>query len=389
MDKKDYYEILGIDKNASKKEIKKAFRKLAKEKHPDRNKSKNAEEEFKEIKEAYEILSDDQKRKAYDQYGHAATQGFGGTGASGAYSGFGGFNGFGGGSPFGNASAQGFEDLGDIFSSFFGEGFGGFGFNSSRQDQSNRHGTRGADIEATLRIDFEEAVFGKYKTITYRRKIKCNRCDGTGAENKNDLKTCPTCKGRGQVTQVQNSFLGRIQTTNICPECKGKGKIIKNKCKKCSGEGRTAVDEEFKIKIPPGIPDNVTLRFRDRGNAGINGGNYGDLYITIEVEEHPELERREDDIFLETTIDVTTAVLGGEIDIPSVRGKITLKIPPGTQAGKIFRLSDKGGPKFRGQGNGDQYVKINVLIPKKLTKKQKELWNQLDKIKNNKPGIFG
>lgn len=375
MAQKDYYEVLGVSKDADKKQIKKAFRSLAKEKHPDRNKSANAEEEFREIQEAYEVLSDDQKRKAYDQYGHAGAQGFGG------------------GSPFGQAGG-GFggatqEDLNDILNSFFGgQGFGGFGFGSAGGGQNSR-GTRGADIEATLKVDFSEAVFGKYKTINYRRKVECDRCDGKGAESAKDIEKCDVCGGSGRVQQVQNTFLGTIQTTTNCSNCQGSGEVIKNNCSKCSGQGRVEIDDNFKIKIPPGIPDGVTLRFRERGNAGLKGGSAGDLFITIDVADHAELERRGDDIYTEIQIHVTTAVLGGEVEVPSVRDDITLKIPPGTESGKIFRLSGKGGPKFKGNGNGDQYIKVIVEIPKKLTRRQAQLWSELEEIKDKKPGLFG
>jgi molecular chaperone DnaJ len=367
--KRDYYEVLGVGKEASKTDIKKAYRKLAKEKHPDRNKSEHAETEFKEVQEAYEVLSDENKRKAYDQFGHAGAQGFGG--------GFGGFDGF-------SNFAGGFEDLNDIFSQFFGDSFGGFG----RGGAGRASGTRGADIEATLRIEFDEAVFGKYKTISYMRKVACSECKGTGAENATAYKTCEDCKGTGTVTRIQQTFLGSVQTSGVCPTCGGKGKIITSHCKRCGGEGREEKAEDFKIKIPPGIPDGVTLRFAERGNAGKNGGTYGDLFITIEVEPHQSLERRGDDIYSEVEISPVLATLGGEVQVESVRGEISLKIPPGTQPGKIFRLSDKGGPKFRGQGNGDQYVQIKVIMPQKLSRKQRALWEELEKVAGDKPGLF-
>jgi len=373
MNKKDYYELLGLKKEATPIEIKKAYRKLAKELHPDRNKAKDAETKFKEVQEAYETLSDDNKRKAYDQYGHAATQGFNNNNSGYAS----------------NYSTNGFDfgDLGgidDIFSQFFGEGFGGF--NNQRPNSS---ATRGADIEATLRVDFTEAVFGKYKTISYQRKITCDNCNGTGAQTPKDIKTCPECKGSGRVVRIQSTFLGTIQTTAVCPTCQGTGKTIATKCRKCKGEGRVVQDENFKIKIPPGIPDGVTLKFRDRGNAGKTGGGYGDLYLTIEVNPHSSLERRGDDIYSHINIDVASAVLGSEIAIESVRDPITLKIPSGTQSGKIFRLAGKGGPKFKGQGNGDHYIQVTVQIPEKLTRQQREVWEKLAEIKDQKPGLFG
>lgn len=358
MDKRDYYEILGIDKSASKTEIKKAYRKLAKEFHPDRNKAENAEQKFKEVQEAYEVLSDEQKRSAYDQFGHAGTQGFGAGGGN--YSDFNGY--------------QDFGNINDIFEQFFGGGFGGFS-NGPRQHSTK---VRGSDLEVSFKIDFMDAVFGTKKTIKYNRQVSCKACDGSGAENDADLITCSTCNGKGQVIREQNAFMfGTIRTAAPCPDCDGSGKIIKNKCKECKGEGRVSIKDTFSIKIPPGIPDGVTLRFKDRGNAGKKGGNYGDLYVNIEVNTHESLERRGNDIYTELNIDAATAVLGDKIEVPSVHGPIKIKIPAGTQPGKIIRLSGKGGPRFQGDGNGDQYVKVNIEIPKKLSRKEKKLWKEI------------
>lgn len=361
MNKRDYYEVLGVSKDASKTEIKKAYRNLAKKYHPDRNKEADAEQKFKEVKEAYEILSDEQKRSAYDQYGHAGTQGFGG-----AENGYGGFEGFGD-----------YSDLNDIFEQFFGGGFAGFsGFNQ----QPRRTSVRGSDLEVNLKIPFMDAVFGTKKTLKYERMIPCAECDASGAKNGSSKKTCPTCEGRGQVVRVQNAFMfGTIQTAVPCPECNGSGEIITEKCKECNGEGRTKKEEQFTIKIPPGIPDGVTLRFRDRGNAGKKGGNSGDLFINIEIEPHEKLERRGNDIYLETEIDAVTATLGDTITVPTVHGDLKIKIPSGTQPNKVIKLSGKGGPKFKGRGNGDQYVQIKVQIPEKLSRKQKKLWEEIKK----------
>ncbi len=372
MAKRDYYEVLGVDKKASKEQIKKAYRKLAKEYHPDRNKESNAEEKFKEIQEAYETLYDDQKRSAYDQYGHAGTQGFGGTGAG--YGGFGGFD-----------NMSGFGNINDIFEQFFGNGFGGFSTGGGRTGSS---AVRGADIEANFTINFDEAVFGVEKTLQYERKIICDKCNGNGSKNGSSFEKCSNCNGTGTVTNVQQTFLGTIQTRAACHVCNGTGKRIKEKCDKCNGEGRITETEKFKVKIPPGIPDGVTLRFKDRGNAGKNGGHYGDLFINIEVKPHERLERRGDDIYLEQNIDVLTAVLGGEVQIPTVNGEVTLKIPKGTQHGKVIKLSGKAGPKFRGKGNGDQYIKILIDIPTKLSRDQEKLWKELAEIKSQEPGFF-
>lgn len=370
MAKRDYYEVLGVGKTASKAEIKKKYRQLAKEYHPDRNSASDAEEKFKEVKEAYEVLSDDQKRTAYDQYGHAGTQGFG-AGGNGGFSGF-----------------SGFEDMGnlnEIFEQFFGGGFSGFGgrgFSSqgfSGQGFGSRGQTsiRGADLEVTLRISFNHAVFGTEKTILYKRKVVCDKCKGKGAEKESDIETCPTCKGSGQIVRVQRTFIGNIQTAARCPECQGNGSIIKTKCSKCRGDGRIEKEEDFSLKIPPGIPDGVTLRFRDRGNAGQGGGNYGDLFVNIEVEQSDEFERRGNDIYSEITINPAQAVLGDIIAINTVHGETKLKIKSGTQPNHIFRLSGKGGPRFRGKGNGDHYIKINVEIPKKPGRKERKIWEKL------------
>ncbi len=292
MNKRDYYEILGIDKGATAQQIKSAYRKLAKEYHPDRNKDAGAEGKFKEMQEAYEILSDDRKRSAYDKYGHAGTQGFGGGGQD--FSGAGGFGGF----DFNNMGGMG-GDAGafnDIFEQFFGNGFGGFSSSGSSRPR------RGADLEVTMKIQFTEAIFGIEKIIRYKRHSHCEACKSTGAKAGTSMETCKTCQGQGRVTQVQRTFLGNFQTVVNCPDCQGSGKMIKEKCPVCSGKGIIQTEEDFKIKIPHGIPDGVTLRFRERGNTGHKGGEYGDLFVNIEVKNDPNLERKGDDIY--TTIEV-------------------------------------------------------------------------------------
>jgi molecular chaperone DnaJ len=354
MAQRDYYEVLGITKNADKSEIKKAYRKLAKEFHPDRNKEAGAEDKFKEVQTAYEVLSDDQKREAYDKYGFAGTQGFEGLG------GMGGFEDFAGG------------DLGDLLGQMFGGAFGNVsGFSNGRPRTK-----RGADIEAVLKVDFSEAVFGTSKKVRYDRFEGCTHCDATGAKD-GKLKTCPTCNGSGQVSQIQNTFFGRIQTSAVCPTCEGRGKIPEATCTYCKGTGRQKKQTEFDVNIPAGIPDGVTLRFQEKGDAAEHGGVNGDLYVSIEVTPHPRLERRGDDIYLDQDISVTMAVLGGEVTIPSVSGELKMKVPAGTQPGKVLKLSDKGGPKFRGKGNGDQYIRLHIKVPTKLSGKQRELYEQL------------
>lgn len=359
MAKRDYYEVLGISKTANKPEIKKAYRKLAKELHPDRNKAADAEQKFKEVQEAYDVLGDDQKRDAYDKYGFAGTQGFGGSGGMG---GFGGFNGF---------EGADFGDLGNIFGSLFGGSFGGFG-----RAAANGGRSRGGDIEATIQVDFSEAVFGAEKQVNYKRKIACHECGGSGAEG-GKKQTCTQCGGRGQVAQVQQTIFGTMQTVTTCPKCRGAGEVAEQECKHCHGGGLEDTKEDFNLKIPAGIPDGVTLRFSGRGNAGAKGGAPGDLYITVEVAPHARLERRGDDIYLDQEIDVVTATLGGEIKIPTVHGEVTMKVPAGTQPEKVLRLSGKGGPRFRGNGNGDQYVRIQVRVPEKLSRQERDIWQQL------------
>jgi molecular chaperone DnaJ len=358
MDKRDYYEILGISKSSDKKEIKKAYRELAKKYHPDKNTDGDAEHKFKEVQEAYDVLMDDEKRKAYDQFGHAGTQGFGG---------FGGFGGQGGYSQYG-----GFEDLNDIFSQFFGQGFGGFS-SSSRGGQRRR----GSDIEVTMEIPFRDAVFGIKEDIKYKRKVPCEDCNSTGAKNGNSFKTCVNCGGRGAVTRIQNTFLGRIQTQATCEVCYGLGEMIDEQCPTCHGQGYTEKTDTFTIKIPNGIPNGVTIKFAQKGNASGQGGTTGDLYVNIEVTPDEEFERIENDIYSSIEISPSMAVLGATIDVNTVHGVVKLKIPSGTQPGKIFKMSGKGGPKFRGNGNGDHYVKTIVKIPEKVFGEEKSLWEKL------------
>lgn len=369
MNKQDYYEILGINKGASIKEIKSAYRKLAKQYHPDRNKSSDADSKFKEVQEAYEVLSDERKRAAYDQYGHAGTQSFGG----GGYSNFeGNFNGFDMGS------------INDIFEQFFGGSFGGFSTSGSRRNRASR----GEDLEVNLKIDFKEAIFGGEKTFDYKRRVVCKTCDGSGAKDKNSVKPCPTCNGQGRVASIQRTFLGNFQTVTTCPSCHGQGSVIKDECNVCSGSGIINEVENFTIKIPQGIPDNVTLRFKEKGNSGRKGGGYGDLYVNIEVKPHDKLERKGDDIFTILTIDAIEAVLGTTKKITTVHGEEDIVIPAGTQPEAVLKMQSRGGPRFKGNGNGDQYVRIIIEIPKKLTKEQKELWSRLLLIKDERPGIF-
>lgn len=352
-EKRDYYESLGLTKSASKDEIKKAYRKLAKEFHPDKNKAPEAEAKFREVQEAYEVLSDEQKKAAYDQYGFAGSQAFGG-------------------SQFGGTSFdQG--DLSDLLGNFFGGGFGGFDFGGGRKRS-------GSDLEFSMQVEFLEAIFGVEKEITYKRDNQCKVCKGSGSKD-GKKKTCHVCNGNGRVRQVRNTIFGSMQVVAECTECRGRGEIIAEKCHECRGKGIKTEQEKLTVKIPAGIPDGVTLRFTAKGNAGEGGGNFGDLFLTVEIKSDNELERRGDDIYSEKEIDVVMAVLGGEIEVRTVRGNVIMKVPSGTQPGKLLRLKGKGGPKFRGNGDGDHYVKLNVRIPTKLSNSERTLWSELNSSK--------
>jgi molecular chaperone DnaJ len=355
MDKRDYYEVLGISKGASEQEIKKAYRKLAKQYHPDVNKEADAETKFKEVQEAYEILSDSSKRSAYDQYGHAGTQGFGG---------------------YGNGSA-GFDfnnspfDMGDVFSSFFGGDMGGFGFgNMGGRDERVR------DLRYRVRLSFMEAMQGSEYEIEVNREVSCDSCDGTGSENKK-MKECKTCKGQGRVQKVQQSILGRMAFVTECDDCHGTGKVPEKECKECNGSGIVSKRERVNIKVPAGAYDGMVLRFNEAGHKGKNGQT-GHLYIEVEVEPDERFERRENDIYSNEEISVYTAVLGGEVEVETIHGKVKLKIPNGTQSSTIFRIREKGSPVLGKQGYfGDHYVKIIVDIPKKLSREEKKRWEEL------------
>ncbi len=363
MSKRDYYEILGIERNASEKDIKKAYRTLAKKYHPDKNSSSEAESKFKEIQEAYDTLKDNSKRRQYDRFGHASTNPQGG---------FGGFGGFG---KSGGASYNvDFEDIGDIFETFFG------GQKRRASNRSSSASRQGAHIKAELSISFEESIFGTEKTLKYIRNEKCKDCGGNGSENGNNIETCSTCGGSGAVVQTQQTILGSIQTRGVCPNCNGRGKKIKKICKSCAGIGVNEKEETLKIKIPEGLEDGSTLKFREKGHAGRNGGPPGDLYINLHVKPHQKYRRKDYDIHSETDINPYVAVLGGEIEIDSVYGEFKAKIQPGTQPGKILKFANKGVPKYKDNSKGDFYVRLNVVLPPKLSKKQKDLWQKLQEI---------
>ncbi len=377
--KRDYYEVLGVDKNASDEELKKAYRKLAKKYHPDANpdNKKEAEAKFKEVNEAYENLSDPQKRRMYDQFGHNGPQGFGG-GQGGYYS-------------YSTSGFDGFDmgDLGDIFSSFFGGGFGG---RSSRQSNGP---TKGADLRYNMEISFEESFLGVEKEITINRDDTCDTCHGTGARPGSKVDTCSMCGGTGQIKQVQTTILGQMQTTRTCPTCHGEGKVIKEPCDTCRGKGTIRKQARIKVKIPAGIDENQTVVLRGEGAPGIKGGPKGDLYITVHIKRHNVFTRQDYNVLCDIPITFTQATLGAELKIPMVDGSTeNFKIPEGTQTGTRFRVKGKGFKAVNRNYEGDLIFTVEVQTPKRLSKEQRDLLVELAKTMNEQPpvkkrGIFG
>lgn len=374
-DKRDFYEVIGVSKNASDDEIKKAYRKMAKKYHPDLNPGdKEAEAKFKEVNEAYEVLSDKDKKARYDQFGHAGVDPNYGAGG-GAY-----------GSPFGA------QDLGDIFSSFFGGGFGGFG-GGGRTSTSNMP-RRGSDTEATLNISFEEAAKGCKKQVSYFGVEKCTECNGTGAEKGTSPRTCPQCNGVGQVQVSQRTPFGFMQSSRTCDRCGGTGKIIEKACKKCSGNGRVRNRRTIEVTVPAGINDDQILNISGRGNSGLNGGPSGDLHVYINVRPHPIFERRGDDVWCELPLTFIQAALGAEVTVPTIDGKVSYTIHEGTQPGDVFKLRGKGVQHINGRGRGDQYVKVTIEVPRNLTHSQKQILRDFESNtgENNyqkRKGFFG
>ncbi|MDD3745431.1 MAG: molecular chaperone DnaJ [Anaerostipes sp.] len=354
-DKRDYYEVLGIERNASESEIKKAYRKVAKKYHPDTNPGdKEAEAKFKEASEAYEVLSDPEKKSQYDQFGHAAfEQGAGGYGGGG----FGGFD-FGGG------------DMGDIFGDLFGGMFGGGGH--SRQAQQNRP-TQGAHVRARIHVTFEEAVFGTSKKIEISLKEECKSCHGTGAKAGTSPTTCPKCGGKGQVVFTQQSMFGTVRNVQTCPDCQGTGKIIKERCPDCQGTGYTSERKTIEVTVPAGIDNGQSIRIRGKGEPGTNGGPRGDLLVVVSVDRHPKFQRQDYDIFSTEAISFTQAALGAVVKIQTVDGPQDYTIKPGTQTDTRVRLKGKGVPSVRNKNvRGDHYVTLVVEVPERLNSEQKE-----------------
>ena len=360
-EKRDYYEVLGIKKSASEDEIKKAFRRMAKENHPDLHPDdKAAEARFKEVNEAYEVLSDADKRSKYDSYGHAAFD----------PNGFAGGGGFGGG--FG-----GFGDIGDLFSGIFG---GDFGRGSSRTGPM-----RGESIRTGLTITFEEAAFGCSKDVSIARSEACEACEGSGAAEGTTPEVCPICRGTGSVRSQQRTAMGIFSTTVPCSNCGGRGRVIHQPCPKCNGNGSSYQQRKISVNVPAGIDDGQTISLRGQGHVGKNGGGAGDLLITIGVKPHPTLERDGDHVFFTAPISIVQAALGDEIEVPTLDGKVTYTIPEGTQTGTVFRLRGKGVTRLRGSGRGDQYVTVAVEVPKSLNSRQKELLRELAETFGEKP----
>ena len=356
--KRDYYDILGVDKNSDAQAIKKAYRKLAMKYHPDRNPdNKEAEEKFKEVNEAYEVLSDENKRRTYDQFGHEGVNGQGGFGGQG----------------FGGQGFGGFEDIfGDVFGDIFGGGFG--------NSRTRRRGPeRGSDIRHSINISFEEAAFGKKTSIKLNRSEECSECNGSGAKVGTSKKTCPTCNGAGEVRTVQRTPFGNIASSRICSTCEGEGEVIESPCPKCSGRGSTRKVKTIEVDIPAGIDDGQMIKLSGQGEIGSKGGPRGDLYLVINVERHPLFTREGNDIHFEMPITFVQAALGDEIEVPTLDGKVKYKVPEGTQSGTVFRLREKGIPRIRGNSRGDQYVKVVVDVPKKLNESQKDILREFAK----------
>lgn len=366
MAKRDYYEVLGVSKSADAAELKKAYRKLAVQYHPDRNPDdKVAEDRFKEAAEAYEVLSDPDKKAKYDRYGHAGVDGQGG---------------FSGG---GMTMDDIFSQFGDVFGdSGFGSFFGGGGGGAA---SGRQRGQKGTNLRIKVSLTLEEIAHGVHKKIKVKKEVACNTCNGSGAKDSGSVKVCNTCGGNGVVRQVRNTFLGQMQTTVTCPTCNGSGKIISSFCGGCKGSGTSQGEETIDIDIPAGVESGMQLSMRSRGNAGQKGGPAGDLIINIEEKEHEFLQRDGQNILYEQFLSFADASIGTQVEVPTLDGKVRIKIPPGTQSGKIFRLQDKGLPTVQGYGKGDQLIHVNVWTPKKLTQEERDLLEKMRSMPNFTP----
>ncbi|MDT8394618.1 MAG: molecular chaperone DnaJ [Bacteroidales bacterium] len=367
MSKRDYYEILGIGRDASAQDVKKAYRKMALKYHPDKNPDDaEAEANFKEAAEAYEVLSNPEKKSRYDQFGHAGVK-------NGA--------GFGGG---GMSMDDIFSQFGDIFGGAFGGSFGGFGSSGARS-HTRRRVNRGSNIRVKVSLSLQEIATGVEKKIKVNKYIGCKACDGSGAKHGSSYGTCPTCHGSGQVVQVTNTFLGQMQTASTCPTCHGEGKSITEKCPQCAGQGVMRGEDVISINIPAGVEEGMQLSVSGKGNAGARGGIPGDLLILIEEKPHPDLIRDGHNLLVEKYITISEAALGATVEVPTIDARARIKIQAGTQAGKVMRLRGKGLPDVNGYGKGDLLVTINVWIPKELTKEERDIMEQLSGAENFKP----
>ncbi|MEZ5041094.1 MAG: molecular chaperone DnaJ [Saprospiraceae bacterium] len=372
MAKRDYYEILGVSKSADQTEVKKAYRKLAIQYHPDKNPdNKEAEEKFKEAAEAYEVLSDADKKARYDRYGHAGVSGNAGGGFSGN----------------GMTMDDIFQQFGDIFGDMggpFESFFGGAGSGAGR-GRTRPRGEKGSNLRVKIALSLEEIANGVTKKIKVKKQITCDVCDGSGAKDSSAVQTCATCRGAGYVRQVKSTFLGQMQTTVSCPSCQGTGQTIKATCTKCKGEGRNYSEETIEIEIPAGVEEGMQLSLRGNGNAGMRGGPAGDLLINIEEKPHDDLQRDGMNLVHELYLNFADAALGTSVEVPTIEGKVKIKIPPGTQPGKIFRLKSKGMPSVQSYGRGDQLIHVNVWTPKKLSDSDRALLEKMRDLPNFKP----
>ncbi|NPV06328.1 MAG: molecular chaperone DnaJ [Anaerolineae bacterium] len=346
-DTRDYYEVLGVPRNADPEDIRRAYRRLAREYHPDVNRSPEAAETFKAVNEAYHVLSDPERRRAYDRFGQAGLSGM---------NGFEGFNGFGG--------------LGDIFEDLFG-----FGMRTSAQ--ARRAPQRGTDLHYSLHLSFRDAVFGTTQELEVTRLEPCDRCGGTGAEPGTSPTRCPTCNGTGEVRRVQQTVLGSFVNVSTCPSCGGRGEVVTTRCSQCVGEMQIRRTRTIQVKVPPGVSDGTRIRLSGEGNVGLNGGPPGNLYVTLQVEEDAQFQRQGDDLILEWPINVAQAALGATVEVPTLEGEERLRVPPGTQSGRVFRLRGKGVPHLQRPGRGDQVVIIRVLTPTNLNPRQRKLMEEL------------
>lgn len=366
MAKRDFYEILGVSKGASADEIKKSYRKVAMQYHPDRNPGdKASEEKFKEAAEAYEILSDQDKRAQYDRFGHSAfAPGRGG----------------------GGAHTMNMDDIFSQFGDIFGDDmFGSFFGGGSRNSRSRHKGVRGSNLRVKIKVNYEEIANGTTKTIKVKKYVSCNTCGGSGAKDKNSSQTCSTCGGNGQVRKVQNTFLGQMQTVTTCPTCNGEGTTIVNRCPACKGEGRVYGEETVTLEIPEGVQEGMQLSMSGKGNVGERGGGPGDLIILIEEEPHPHLHRDGLNVAFDLFVSFPDAVFGIQVEVPTIEGRAKIKIPPGTQSGKIFRLKGKGFPNINNSERGDQLIQVNVWTPQHVTTEERQVLEKMQDSQNFQP----